>query len=278
MKIWDAIANRISFHAVYDENIVDALYFAADHGFGGVQIAVETPHLNFESISPDQCDEIRIVARECNLYVTLHAPDEVTSLFVSNRALKIGILAYYQDLFTFAQQIRAKIVTIHLGRIPAFPTATIPQERIPMIDIPQYQQSLMNNLETLVNLAKHHFTICIENVHWDLLIYNVVDPFLQRKQVALTWDFAKTHSLPVIQKNAEMTFFNSHQAEVRQIHLHDISSDGTAHHVVGSGIIDFRDYLAHINPSTLVDCCIEVRPREKALESRQNLARILNVS
>ena len=26
MKIWDTIVNRISFHAVYDENIIDALY------------------------------------------------------------------------------------------------------------------------------------------------------------------------------------------------------------------------------------------------------------
>jgi hypothetical protein len=39
------ILNKVSYHAVYDESIVDPLAFAAGNGFAGIQWAVEAPNL-----------------------------------------------------------------------------------------------------------------------------------------------------------------------------------------------------------------------------------------
>ena len=49
--MWNEISKKISYHAVYDHSILEALYYAKENGFTGIQIAVETPHLSFENLS-----------------------------------------------------------------------------------------------------------------------------------------------------------------------------------------------------------------------------------
>jgi len=47
------------------------------------------------------------------------------------------------------------------------------------------------------------------------------------------------------------------------------------HRVIGSGIIDFRKYFGILQGAKVLDYCIEVRPKEKALESLIELQRLL---
>ncbi len=54
------------------------------------------------------------------------------------------------------------------------------------------------------------------------------------------------------------------------MHLHDcreINGKARSHCVIGSGDIDFGAYLRPLSLVDVMDYCIEVRPREKALES-----------
>ena len=62
--------NRISYHAVYDEGIADALSYAHSNGFAGIQIADESPHLSFERLSTDDIDELGELIENLRLYVT----------------------------------------------------------------------------------------------------------------------------------------------------------------------------------------------------------------
>ena len=43
---YSRILDRVTYHAVYDDSILAALRFALDHGFAGVQVAAELPHLD----------------------------------------------------------------------------------------------------------------------------------------------------------------------------------------------------------------------------------------
>ncbi|MHA1476449.1 MAG: hypothetical protein ACTSQ5_14840, partial [Promethearchaeota archaeon] len=65
---------------------------------------------------------------------------------------------------------------------------------------------------------------------------------------------------------------------IKQVHLHDVNENGRGHRVIGSGLIDFKDILLNIPNAPVIDFCIEVRPRSKALESLKNLKQILSSS
>jgi len=47
----EGVLNKVSYHAVYDDSILDALRFAKANGLAGVQVAVETPHLSLDLLS-----------------------------------------------------------------------------------------------------------------------------------------------------------------------------------------------------------------------------------
>src|SRR3989304_803814 len=96
------ILERISYHAVYDASVLDALEYAKSNGFAGIQLAVELPHLSFESLSEEQIREVEAFAESNGVYITIHAPDEAASLFQHSRFLREGIRNYYRALFEFA--------------------------------------------------------------------------------------------------------------------------------------------------------------------------------
>ena len=66
---------------------------------------------------------------------------------------------------------------------------------------------------------------------------------------------------------------------IRQVHLHDFRSEPPRQHrVIGTGFIDFMNFLPRLSKANIVDYCIEVRPREKALESLEALRQLLQTA
>ncbi|MHA2124485.1 MAG: sugar phosphate isomerase/epimerase family protein [Promethearchaeota archaeon] len=271
------ILNKISFHAIYNNNILESLHYAKEKGFSGIQIATEVPHFSFENLSNEQFSEIREFCEKEQLYITIHGPDIVTSLFTTNPHLKKGIFSYYKELFIFAEKINSKLISIHLGNITKYRTDTTPELELPEDDIKIYENVLKENLKTLLKLGNDDFFICIENYKMDLLILDILQPFLTRRDIWLCWDLAKTFtSSGIINKKLE-NFYIDNIKSIKQVHLHDLDSDGKSHRVVGSGIIDFKYFLKKFINLEVLDYCIEVRPHEKAYESLTNLRRIIEL-
>jgi sugar phosphate isomerase/epimerase len=270
------ILDQISYHAVYDASIIDALVYAHENGFAGIQIAVETPHLSFESLTEDKVTEILSFSTMNNLYLTIHAPDETASLFQTNRYLREGILNYYRALFEFAARIKARLVTIHIGQMTSFPTDTVREMTVPEEDRAIYREVVKRNLDQLLDFAAGRFTLCIENYALDQFSLLLLRSYLDNRKVALCWDIPKSWNNAIFER-----FFLSSTEYVKQVHLHDIRTDETGrqrgHRVIGSGEIDFAYYLDQLARAEVLDYCIEVRPREKARESLQSLKKILGV-
>jgi len=61
---------------------------------------------------------------------------------------------------------------------------------------------------------------------------------------------------------------------VRQVHLHDLR-DGRSHRALGAGTLDFMQFLPLLAGENVLDWCMEVRPREKAIESLAVLKEML---
>jgi sugar phosphate isomerase/epimerase len=270
------IENHLSFHAVYERSVFEALEYAKNHGFKGIQLAIETPHFDIDQYNDDECSRIRKYCNQNSIYITLHGPDEITSLFISNSNLRKGIMTYYEQLFKIAEKIGSQLITIHLGSIPQFPTDTLQKQRFPLFDQTAYQKVLEQNLKTIVKIAENRFLICIENYMLEPFMLQVLESFLKNHQLWLCWDIAKTFSKTGV-KNIDLeNFFINHLECVKQVHLHDINIQGESHRIIGSGRLDFLTFLHLFEKVDVYDFCVEVRPKEKANESKNNLLKLFN--
>lgn len=70
--MWSQVNSKISYHAVYDADILEALRFAHLHGFSGIQIAVESPHLNVNQLQKAELSQIKAFCEQNGLHITLH--------------------------------------------------------------------------------------------------------------------------------------------------------------------------------------------------------------
>ena len=270
------ILDRVSYHAVYDASILDALEYAHDNGFAGIQLAAESPHLAFEQLSEREIGEIGSFVAAQHTFVSIHAPDEAASLLQHSHHLRAGIQNYYRALFDFAAAVGACLVTIHIGGMTTFRTDTRREMTVPEADRPIYREVATRNLDGLLELAGGRFTVCVESYALDEFSLFLLKPYFDDRRLALSWDLARTWNKPALER-----FFFSSIDRVKQVHLHDIRTDDRGDQrsncVIGSGEIDFAYYLNRLSDANVLDYCIEVRPREKAKESLEGLKRALGV-
>lgn len=257
----------VSFHAVYESSILEALKNAVKFGFNGIQVAVDSPHFDLFNLSNPEINEIIKICRKNQLYIVLHGPDEITSLFTSNHFLQNGIFNYFSNLFDFAEKIQCKMVTIHLGRMTTFPTSDKSNRKFPEEDLSIYKDTLKNNLERLTSMVNGRFFLCVENYGLEEEIFEVIHEFLKENKLWLCWDLPKTYSRIGNLNEKLFKFYSEHINSVKQLHIHDMDSKGHGHQVLGSGILDFTPLYNCLNEAELEDVCFEVRPAEKALES-----------
>lgn len=273
--MYNNIFEHISYHAVYDESIIKALEFAAKNGFSGIQVAVESPHLTFENLSTKEKTEIRQKSKELGIRISLHGPDDVTSLLQNNPHIRKGIHSYYAELFAFAEEIEAILVTIHIGYPVMYKTDTIPTSSYPEIDIQFYTKVLEENIDSVLDSANKRVYICVENYFLEDFILQVLEKYLYEGKLGLCWDIAKTYNRDGSINEQLQKYLYENRYYIKQVHLHDMNSTGSSHRTIGTGIIDFRFHLEQISGVDILDYCIEVRPGEKAVESLNNLRKIL---
>ena len=269
------ILGRMSYHVIYDDSIASAIQFASDNGFSGIQVATDALHLGFESLSDSDISDIRELSRRLGIRINLHGPDHGSLLFPYSRTDR-GIISYYSDLIGFAQDVGAKIITIHPGKVSTFKTDTLPIQELPEPDWALYSRILERNLDRLLELSSGKVQICIENLDWTPLLMQTLQDYLNDTDLALCWDIEKMYNKTDLSVKPEIeAFFTRNITKVRQVHLHSLAN-GLSHRVIQPGPIDFKHYLELLNGVDVLDYCIEVRPREKAVESLNNLKQILS--
>jgi sugar phosphate isomerase/epimerase len=268
------ILDRVSYHAVYDKSILDALEYARRNGFAGIQLAVETPHLSFEYLSKEQLQKIASFVEAKGTRISVHAPDEVTLLFQHSKFLRQGTQEYFRALFDFAARVKTRIITIHMGAMIAFKTDTTPVIDNPAEDLLIYKDVVIKNLDMLLEMADNRFMICVENAALDDFTLSILQSYLDNQRLALCWDLAKSWNNPIVEQ-----FLFRNLQHIKQVHLHDVRRDEKnekrSHLVIGTGEIDFLHYLGKLREADVLDYCIEVRPREKAKESLEVLRKLV---
>lgn len=210
------IMDRVSYHAVYDDTILSALQFAHLNGFSGVQVADECPHLSFNRIGSTDREQLKAFSNKTGCNLSLHAPDEAVSFFITDDLLLEGIFNYYKALIAFAVEVGAHIITVHLGSPVLFRTDSIPEEPYPQQDRPVYHEALRLGIDRLINLVDGRLILCVENYKMDHETLQVLDRHIGAGDLFLCWDVAKNRGKPEVQE-----YFLQHLDSVKQVHLHD---------------------------------------------------------
>jgi sugar phosphate isomerase/epimerase len=159
----NAILDRVSYHAVYDASVMDALEYARDNGFAGIQLEAESPHLDFERLSAPEVKTIASFVASEGIFVSIHAPDAAVSLFQHSSHLREGLMNYYRALFDFASSAGAQMVTIHIGEMTTFRTDTRREFTVPEADQSIYRETVTRNLNELLGMAAGRCTVCVQS-------------------------------------------------------------------------------------------------------------------
>ena len=76
----------------------------------------------------------------------------------------------------------------------------------------------------------------------------------------------------------DWNFIQEHKGVIEVVHIHDVDPTLGSHQVVGEGVVDFERYLRFLGElPNKPHYVFEVRPREAATESLQNIGSLLEI-
>jgi len=269
----DWILSSVTYHAVYEPSVMDAVRHALENGFAGVQLAVELPHLDIERMSDADLDRIAAFRAEHNLLVSVHAPDEAATLRGGSRQLARAALTYYGGLLNAAERIGAHAVVVHLGSAPRFRADDGTGRVMPAEAAGALRDDLRDDLLRLAGLGAGRCSVCVENVGLDETACETMEPLVREGYLHLCWDAAKAHTQEPRSPAARL--FADYAYRIRLVHLHDVR-DGKSHAALGTGEVNVKAAIEWLAPLDVREWCIEVRPVAAAADSLGYLRRLLS--
>jgi len=262
------------YQAVYDTDFFDATTFASDNGFDYVSFDLNVPRFYIDQLDADALECIRQHAERLGVGLAFHAPGDNVSLFSDYPSIRDGILKHFAAIVNAAERLGARHLTVHTGAYPSFKKANEAEDAFITEYRERFSTVLYDNLSFLADMT-HSVLLCVENYGFTGLTMGVVERLLSDSdRVFLTWDIAKTYDASLRLNDRVETFMRAHPARIREVHVHDIIPGFRSHQIVGQGGIDFLRYATIIN-SPDVAVTFEVRPREAAKVSRDNLIALL---
>jgi len=263
---------RFGYHVVYDDSIDDAIDFASKQGFGYIVPDLMVPRFFPEQFSRRERHRIREVAASEDVSISLHGPSDYLNLGTIYPEVGKAVLHRMRSCLTFARDIEAERFTIHLD--PPYDFVLAGKEGAFLRDHwTLYKNAMKESLRELVKISQGNVLICVENDRLGSMAMEVLNELLPEKELFLAWDIPKSNTNG--KPNLEIeNFLIQHLEMVKECHLHDQKPGKHSHDIIGVSNIDFSHYLKKLVPQN-VYFTIEVRPREKALESLNTISGML---
>jgi len=263
---------RFGYHVVYDRDMIDAICFASEKGFGYIVPDLMIPRFFPERLSRSERRHIREAAQSKNVSISFHAPSDYLNVGSLYPEVKRAVLGRMKSCMNLANDVGAQRFTIHID--PPYDFVLAGQEGTYLKDHwDTYKNAIEEGLLALVANAPENLLICVENDRLSKIVIEALDGLLQANRLFLTWDIPKSHTSDGKPISEVENFLTRHLDRVRECHVHDQRPSGHSHDVVGVGKIDFSRSLRILLPRN-VFFTIEVRPREIALESLRKLERM----
>jgi len=256
---------RFGYHVVYDRNVLDAIDFAAAHGFGYIVPDLMIPRFWPERLNQQNRRRIRRHASDRGVSVSFHGPSDNLNLAAPYPEVRSGILKRMRLCLELAEDLEAERFTIHPSQPPGFASAGGPgtylEEHRDM-----YAEALSDGIRGVVSVAGG-VQVCVENEPLTPFVEGVLEGLLAEEEgLFLTLDAPKAMDPGKGPPERVEAFYLRHIGRVREAHLHDRRPGGMYHDVLGQGDVDVLKYLRMLEPHD-VHFTLEIRPRENAHES-----------
>jgi len=265
------ILDSVTFHAAYDDSVLDALRFARSSGFRGVQLAMDAPHLAVDRMTAVQLDEIAAYRADNDLLLSLQAPNGIAPLHASAPELTRGAMSYLGRLVNAAERVGAHAVVVSLAEPPSFPADDGTGRMLPASMEPQLRGALRDNLMRLAGLGLGRCAVCIENRSLNEMMCELLEPLVSKGFLSLCWDIARAHGEATESPMARL--FADYAYRIRVVNLHDVRGD-LSHAALGTGCVDLAAAIEWLYPLDVREWCVQVWPRETALQSLETLKRV----
>lgn len=272
--------SRRAYHVIYDENMLDALKYASENNWNGIVPDLGVPTFSPERISSEERTRLREFSRNHSIEWGFHTPGDDVSLMSPYPPIRTGIIAYFKQVINLAREISIgpTNVVVHAGAIPSFRKAgNQPPDSFSELHHESYTQTLRKNLSELLEHARPHVRLTIENHAWTPLIRDVIEHLIPQG-LKLCLDIPKLYSSDLKFKNDDWALFVRYQGSIEVVHIHDVIPPIGSHQVVGNGLVDFEPTLKFLSKlPTKPQYVFEVRPREEAQRSLSSIGQIMDI-
>ncbi|KYH29655.1 MULTISPECIES: sugar phosphate isomerase/epimerase family protein [Clostridium] len=245
-----------------EKNIYDTIDYAYNNKFSAVELNINMPIFFPERFDTNERKKVKEYAKEKGIELTFHAPEDISLLQLQKGMREAGI-ARLKEVMDFAYDLGASRLTMHIGGAVCF---TLTDRKVYMDELfyDDFKKVLDDSLKELIDYSKGKVKLCIENSGRfpQKLVQEALDEMISKeKDLFLTWDIGHSYE----NKYNEVEFFLRHLDRIRTCHLHD-NNGSSDHQVIGQGNVDFKWHFEKMKNSDII-YIIEVRPREKAVES-----------
>jgi sugar phosphate isomerase/epimerase len=271
---------RRAYHVIYDTSLAESIRYAAANDWNGIVPDLGVPIFSPEKISSNERAVLRDLSRDFSIEWGFHAPGDDVSLLSNYPPIRTGIVSYFKQIINLARELSTgpTNMVVHAGAPPSFRKAgNQPSDGFSQEYMSVYAQVLRENLSGLLTHARPQVKLVIENVNWTQLIRDVIEHLIPQG-LKLCLDIPKLYSSDMKIKEADWNLFKRFKGSIEVVHIHDVIPQIGGHQVVGNGLVDFQETLSFLNGlSTKPQYVFEVRPREEAHRSLENIGQIMKI-
>lgn len=261
----ERVRQRLGLQILFDfTDIVDAIRFAAEHGFRVLELNLGNISFSAQLASRRERTRVRSEARTHGVTLAIHAFEGPSFFIPNDRVRQCGVVEL-KRLLDQAHEIEARNVVMHLGFDMNYGTSAgtgYTHQQYP----DYFRKALLDALTELKAHARGRCRLCVENVGG--FRYDLTHPILDRVlagNLGLCLDVGHVNVLPPDKRVEEVAFFKRHKRRIFHSHVHDNVGVGDEHRVLGQGKIDFLPFFRLLAETDAL-IIFEVRPREAALE------------
>ncbi len=255
------------FHAVYEPDFGRAILAAAKHGFHYVQFDLNVPAFYIDELSPSRLHDIRRMAADSGVALSLHAPGDNIGLFTDYPQVRRGLLDHFKRVLEQTNLLDAHHLTVHPLDPPSFRRADTLEDGFRQHHHAYFKDILKQNLAELANSAGGVLLV-VENCHLGITAAEALTEMIGRGAgVFLALDWAKMHHGDLTIDRKQQQFFSRHKERIVELHVHDVDREGRSHLRPGQGVLEFSAlFEEYWRPEQWLT--VEVRPVEEAARSK----------
>ncbi len=256
---------KIGYRAIYQQDIVTAIKEAKNSGFTVLEIHLSSPQFLPANYSVKELKAIRDFAKQQGIVLQLHAPLELSLIFVSP-GLRAGAKKQIKEMIRFGLNIGARCLTLHPGSAAIYHTAEGKKMKGDNIYTKFYVKLLADSIKYTISIAPKNLFICLENTDNFITEYQkVLDKYLPSGRIFLTWDIRKNYSYTTNELIKEQwKFIVKNKKYVQNLHV----SGFNAVHGNLDGWADKLDRFFELFGKTDLPMIVEILPLEQAIQAK----------